>query len=47
MLSIHKDRQIDREKIMNDFLASSNRRLFRALAYIKFVKGIILLKRKI
>jgi len=26
LLSIHKDRQIDREKIMNDFVASSNRR---------------------
>jgi len=26
LLSIHKDRQIDRETIMNDFLASSNRR---------------------
>jgi len=26
MLSMHKDRQIDREKIMNDFDASSNRR---------------------
>jgi len=26
LLSIYKDRQIDREKIMNDFLASSNRR---------------------
>jgi len=26
LLSIHKDRQIDREKIMNDFGASSNRR---------------------
>jgi len=25
-LSIHKDRQINREKIMNDFVASSNRR---------------------
>jgi len=25
LLSIHKDRQIDREKIMNDFVASSNR----------------------
>ena len=26
LLSIHKDHQIDREKIMNDFVASSNRR---------------------
>ena len=26
LLSIHKDRQIDKEKIMNDFVASSNRR---------------------
>jgi len=26
LLSIHKDRQIDRDKIMNDFVASSNRR---------------------
>jgi len=26
LLSIHKDRLIDREKIMNDFVASSNRR---------------------
>ena len=26
LLSIHKDGQIDREKIMNDFVASSNRR---------------------
>jgi len=26
LLSMHKDRQIDREKIMNDFVASSNRR---------------------
>jgi len=26
LLSIHKDRQSDREKIMNDFVASSNRR---------------------
>ena len=26
LLSIHKDRQIDKEKIMNDFAASSNRR---------------------
>jgi len=26
LLSRHKDRQIDREKIMNDFVASSNRR---------------------
>jgi len=26
LLPIHKDRQIDREKIMNDFVASSNRR---------------------
>jgi len=26
LLSIHNDRQIDRGKIMNDFLASSNRR---------------------
>ena len=26
LLSIHKDRQIDREKIMNDVVASSNRR---------------------
>ena len=26
LLSIHKKRQIDREKIMNDFVASSNRR---------------------
>ena len=26
LLFIHKDRQIDREKIMNDFVASSNRR---------------------
>ena len=26
LLSIYKDRQIDREKIMNDFVASSNRR---------------------
>ena len=26
LLSIHKNRQIDREKIMNDFVASSNRR---------------------
>jgi len=26
LLSIHKDRQIDREKIMNGFVASSNRR---------------------
>ena len=26
LLSIHKDREIDREKIMNDFVASSNRR---------------------
>jgi len=26
LLSIHKDRQIDREEIMNDFVASSNRR---------------------
>ena len=26
LLSIHKDRQIDREKIMNDFVARSNRR---------------------
>jgi len=26
LLSIHKDRQIDREKIMNAFVASSNRR---------------------
>ena len=25
LLSTHKDRQIDREKIMNDFVASSNR----------------------
>jgi len=25
LLSIHKDRQIGREKIMNDFVASSNR----------------------
>jgi len=41
LLSIDKDRQIDREKIMNDYVASSNRRSdFR-------VKGIILLKRKI
>jgi len=42
LLFIHKDRQIDREKIMNDFVASSNRRSgFRGLAYIKFVKRII------
>ena len=26
LLSIHKDRQVDGEKIMNDFVASSNRR---------------------
>jgi len=26
LLSIQKNRQIDREKIMNDFVASSNRR---------------------
>ena len=26
LLSMHKDRQIDRENIMNDFVASSNRR---------------------
>jgi len=26
LLSIHKDRQIDREKIKNDFVACSNRR---------------------
>jgi len=26
LLSIDKDRQIDREKIMNDFVANSNRR---------------------
>ena len=26
LLSIHKDRQIDKEKIMNDFVASSKRR---------------------
>jgi len=26
LLSIHKDRQIDREKIMNDLVASSNSR---------------------
>ena len=26
LLSIHKDCQIDKEKIMNDFVASSNRR---------------------
>jgi len=26
LLSIHKDRQTDKEKIMNDFVASSNRR---------------------
>jgi len=26
LLYIHKDRQIDREKIMNDFVANSNRR---------------------
>ena len=26
LLSIHKDRQIDREKIMNHFVASSNRK---------------------
>jgi len=26
LLSIHKDRQIDREKIMNDFVVSSNHR---------------------
>jgi len=26
LLSIYKDRQIDREKIMNDFVASSYRR---------------------
>ena len=26
LLSIHTDRQIDKEKIMNDFVASSNRR---------------------
>ena len=25
LLSIHKDRQMDREKVMNDFVASSNR----------------------
>jgi len=48
LLSIHKDRQIDRETIVNDFVTSSNRRSdFVALAYIKFVKGIILRNRKI
>ena len=26
LLPVHNDRQIDREKIMNDFVASSNRR---------------------
>jgi len=26
LLSVHKDRQIDREKIMNDFVANCNRR---------------------
>ena len=33
-LSMHKDHQIDREKIMNDFLASSNRRSDFVLKHI-------------
>ena len=34
LLSIHKDRHIDREKIMNDFVASSNRRSDFVLLHI-------------
>jgi len=34
LLSIHKDRQIDREKLMNHFVASSNRRSDLVLKHI-------------
>jgi len=37
LLSLHKDRQIDREKIMNDFDASSNRRSDFVLQHIYII----------
>jgi len=38
LLSIHKDRQIDREKIMNDFVASSDRRSISCFSIYKICK---------